>query len=70
MPNLALGIFLVAAVLRRVLDPSGGLATAVDAVATGALLWWAVDEVVRGVNPFRRLVGAAVLAWTIVGFAA
>jgi hypothetical protein len=23
---------------------------------------WAVDEVIRGVNPFRRILGAAVLA--------
>lgn len=61
-PNLALGLFLVAAVLRWLLDPSGGLRTALDGVATVALVWWAVDEVVRGVNPWRRLLGGAVLA--------
>jgi hypothetical protein len=34
-----------------------------------ALGWWAVDEVLRGVNPWRRLLGTAVLAglaWRLV----
>ncbi|WCS25963.1 hypothetical protein LOK46_03750 [Methylobacterium sp. NMS14P] len=31
-----------------------------------ALTWWAVDELVRGVNPWRRILGAA----TLVGLAA
>jgi len=34
-----------------------------------ALAWWAVDEVVRGVNPWRRCLGAGVLAflaWKLV----
>jgi hypothetical protein len=37
-------------------------ATAVEGVRRGALLVWALDEVVRGASPFRRLLGAAVLA--------
>ena len=32
-----------------------------------ALAWWAVDEVLRGVNPFRRLLGAVVLVVAAVG---
>lgn len=31
-----------------------------------ALVWWAVDEFLRGVNPWRRFLGAA----TLVGLAA
>jgi hypothetical protein len=27
-----------------------------------ALTWWALDELLRGVNPWRRLLGAATLA--------
>lgn len=66
-PNVALGLFLVATAVRWVLSPAGGFATAVGVVATGALIWWAVDEVLRGVNPWRRFLGAAVLAGLIVG---
>jgi hypothetical protein len=61
-PNVALGVFLVAAALRRLLDPAGRSAAALDVLATGGLIWWAVDELIRGVNPWRRLLGSAVLA--------
>jgi hypothetical protein len=60
-PNLPLWIFLVAAVLRFALSPHGATATVLDVIATGALLWWGVDEIVRGVNPFRRMLGAVVV---------
>jgi len=65
-PNVALGIFLVVAVARRLADPTGAARTALGVLATTSLLWWAVDEVVRGVNPWRRLLGAAVLAATVL----
>jgi hypothetical protein len=29
-------------------------------------VWWAVDEIVRGVNPWRRFLGAAVLVGAMV----
>ena len=68
-PNLPLWIFLGAAALRLMLDPEGTAGRTVDVVATGALFWWAADEIVRGVNPWRRFLGAAVLAgqlWTLL----
>ncbi|HET9771812.1 MAG TPA: hypothetical protein VFS16_13050 [Acidimicrobiia bacterium] len=61
-PNAALGLFLVASLLRRLLDAGGTAGAVLDLVATGALVWWALDEVVRGVNPWRRFLGGAVLA--------
>lgn len=66
-PNVSLGIFLVASVARRVLDPAGTARTVLVVVAVGALLWWAGDEIVRGVNPWRRLLGAVVGGATLVG---
>lgn len=69
VPNLSLAIFLGALVVRWVASPTGTFATVVDAVATGALVWWGLDEVIRGVNPFRRMLGVAVLGATIVGLA-
>ncbi len=69
-PNLSLGIFLGAWVVRKVLDPAGTADTVLVVVAGAALVWWAVDELVRGVNPFRRVLGGVVLGWTVAGWIA
>jgi hypothetical protein len=68
LPNVPLGLFLVASALRSLFDPSGGLRTALGVLATVGLLWWAVDEVVRGVNPWRRFLGGAVLAGQVLKY--
>jgi hypothetical protein len=60
-PNPALCVWLVALVLGW-LDLSAAHATAVDGIRHGALLVWSLDEVVRGTSPFRRTLGAVVLA--------
>jgi hypothetical protein len=69
-PNVSLGIFLAAAAIRRLSEPAGTAGTIVDVVATGALLWWAADEVLRGVNPWRRILGVVVGGATLVGLVA
>jgi hypothetical protein len=66
-PNLALAVFLGAAGVRWLAHPEGTAGTIVRAVAAASLLWWSGDEVVRGVNPFRRILGAVVLATTVLG---
>lgn len=53
IPNIALSIYLVTVVLRWIMPAY----TAIDWIAVGALAWWAVDELFRGVNPWRRLLG-------------
>lgn len=68
-PNLTLVAFLGAVVVRRVAQPEGAAGAAVDGVAGVALAVWAVDEIVRGVNPWRRILGAAVLAVSAAGAA-
>ena len=35
-------------------------------VIRGLLIYWGADELVRGVNPWRRFLGASVIAWQIV----
>jgi hypothetical protein len=60
-PNPALCVWMVALVLGR-FDLSAAHATAVDGIRRGALLVWALDEVVRGASPFRRSLGAVILA--------
>lgn len=59
-PNPALFVWLVALVLGW-FELSATHATAVDGIRRGALLVWALDEVVRGASPFRRVLGAVVL---------
>jgi len=34
-------------------------------VATGSLIVWSLDELVRGVNPWRRLLGIVVLIYEV-----
>ena len=64
-PNAALGLFLAATVVQLLLDPTGKLGAGLRILAAGGLFWWAVDELIRGVNPWRRLLGGVVLAGQI-----
>ena len=66
-PNLPFVAFLLARGADRLLDPAGAVGTALAAAGTVALLWWAGEEVVRGVNPFRRILGSVVGLATLVG---
>ena len=66
-PNVALWSFFVTVVVRWVLSPHGVVRTTVDAVADVALAAWAVDEVLRGVNPWRRLLGLGGCGFVVAG---
>jgi hypothetical protein len=66
-PNLALGIWIVASLARELTSsPGTGWRTFLTVVAGLALTWWSVDEIVRGVNPWRRFLGALVLAGLVL----
>jgi hypothetical protein len=65
LPNPALGVWMAALVLGW-FELSDRHATAVDGVRDGALLVWALDELVRGASPFRRLLGGVVLTAQLV----
>ena len=67
-PNLPLWIFLVAFAIQMILQPSGRLGTALVVIAAVGLTWWALDEVIRGCNPWRRALGVAVLAYQVYHF--
>jgi hypothetical protein len=56
-PNLALWLFFITIVLRLIVAPGTRARTALDGAGVAALGWWAVDEVIRGVNPWRRILG-------------
>jgi hypothetical protein len=66
-PNLPLAIFLLAAFVRLAFDPSGTLGGAISVVSGVALVWWSVDEVVRGDCPFRRALGGFVFVTFVAG---
>lgn len=68
LPNVPLTIFLGASVVRRFGDPEGDARTLVAVVAMASLVWWASDEILRGVNPFRRALGAVALAVTVASW--
>jgi hypothetical protein len=69
MPNLALWIFFATVVLRRIVATGSAPRTVVDWVGVAALGWWALDEVIRGVNPWRRVLGLGGCAATVAGIA-
>ena len=61
-PNL-LALLVVASCAARLVVPKADRAgPALRNLGTCALSLWALDELLRGVNPFRRIGGAAVLA--------
>jgi len=61
-PNAALLVFMSARGLQWLIGTTkGNAALALQWLGTAALTWWAGDELMRGVNPFRRILGSAVL---------
>jgi hypothetical protein len=65
-PNLALWTVIVAGGLIWGFRPTGRLHIAFEIVFYGALLFWGLDEVFRGVNPWRRCLGVGVVCYEIV----
>jgi hypothetical protein len=65
-PNLSLGAFIVSTLLLRLLRPAGSAADVLRIGASAALVVWSLDEMFRGVNPFRRVLGLGILVATVV----
>lgn len=66
MPNLQLALFGACRIAQALASPHGTVRAALEWSGTAALAWWALDEIVRGVNPFRRLLGVAAAAYLIL----
>lgn len=62
-PNLSITVFLAGTVVAWLAGPEGRVAFWAGILAKVALVWWAGDEVLRGVNPWRRFLGAGVLLY-------
>jgi len=65
-PNWPLFAIGGASVLRRLTDANTTVNDGAGWLITGLWLFWGGDELVRGVNPWRRLLGAGVIGWQIV----
>jgi cellobiose-specific phosphotransferase system component IIC len=67
-PNVALSVFIAVSIARRLTIAKGTSQTTLRLLSVVAILVWAADELMRGVNPFRRILGLGVLLATISGF--
>ncbi len=65
-PNPAIWVFLVTLVLGWTDWVPALSQTELTNIGRGALIVWALDELVRGASPFRRVLGALVLAYQVV----
>ena len=65
-PNPALAVWLVTVVVGWTGLLAGDRAHTLKLLGQGALVAWALDEVVRGTSPARRVLGALVLAFELV----
>lgn len=63
LPNAPILVFLATYVLRWFTGER--LDSQLINVGMGALIVWGLDELFRGANPLRRLLGAIVLGWEI-----
>ena len=67
VPNLAILLWIATVVARWLVD-SGSTADVLLAWAGYVTLgWWAIDEVLRGVNPWRRTLGLLGCIAVVVG---
>jgi hypothetical protein len=62
-PNTALWLFIAASAASWILKPQGRLEVGLKLVALGSAVFWATDELARGVNPWRRALGFSVLLY-------
>jgi hypothetical protein len=60
-PNVPLWIWIATAVARRLPSLNGRADSALTVAGSVALVVWAIGELWRGVNPWRRFLGFAVL---------
>ena len=67
LPNVLLWVFLGTLVLRWVVPTGTWARTALDWIATISLGAWALDELLRGVNPWRRVLGLGVGGSVVAG---
>src|SRR5665811_558480 len=69
-PNPALAVWLVAVVVAWTGVLGAARTATLGGVGRGALVVWSLDELLRGVSPVRRLLGAVGLVGQLIGLLA
>jgi hypothetical protein len=64
-PNSVLWIVIVGSIVIWAWHPAGKLGFALEVIVKAAIFIWGIEEVWRGVNPWRRCLGAAVLCYEL-----
>ena len=73
MPNVPILLWMATVVARELLEsreiiePGSTAMLALEWAGTLTLGWWAVDELVRGVNPWRRVLGLGGCVVVVLG---
>ena len=65
-PNPALTVWLIVVVIGWTGVLQAARSSTVANVGRGALIVWALDELVRGTSPIRRVIGAVVVTTQLV----
>ena len=65
-PNLPLWIFGLAQATAWIVGSSSTVGRWAAVASSIALVVWAGDELIRGVNPWRRCLGGGVLVWLAI----
>ncbi len=60
-PNALLWLFIASWAAGKILRPEGTAGRALPWITSASLALWSLDEVARGVNPWRRTLGMGVL---------
>lgn len=69
VPNVPLTVWLACTVAGWLVHWTAPWPTVLHTIGTIALVIWAGDEMARGVNPWRRALGAGVLIALVVSWA-
>ena len=67
VPNVPILLWMATVVARWFVAPESSADTVLEWAGSVTLGWWAVDELVRGVNPWRRALGVAGCIVVLVG---
>lgn len=59
-PNVSLIAFIISKAVELIVENESVTQIAAWASA-GFILWWGADEIIRGVNPWRKILGSVVL---------
>jgi hypothetical protein len=67
IPNVAILLWMGTLVARQFVESGTTARSIVDWTGSIALGWWAIDELVRGVNPWRRSLGLIGCIAVVIG---